>query len=73
MTDYPFPTTTGTSLTGVRKRGGALDVPVVVSGPRAALLHRRTMDDFRLRREGTDPAQRGLAGRQERQGAGGLR
>lgn len=73
MTDYPFPTTTGTSLRGVRNRGGARDVPGVVSRLRAALLHRRTMADFRLRREGTDPAQRGLGAQQERRGAGGLR
>ncbi len=73
MTDNPSPTATGTSLRGVRNRGGARDVPVVVSRLRAARLHRRTMADFRLWREGTDPAQRGLGGRQERQGAGGLR
>lgn len=73
MTDYPFPTTTAPSVSGVSSRCGARDDPVVVSRLRAALLHRRTMADFRLWREGTDPAQRGLGGRQERQGAGGLR
>jgi len=73
MTDYHFPTTTASSVRGVRNRVGARDVPVVVSRLRAALLHRRTMADFRLRREGTDPAQRGLGGRPERRGAGGLR
>ena len=73
MTDYPFPTTTAPSVSGVRNPGGARVVPIVVSRPRAALLHRRTMADFRLWREGTDPAQRGLGGRQGRPGAGGLR
>ena len=73
MTDSPSPTTTGTSVSGGRSRGDTGVVPIVVSRPRAALLHRRTMADFRLWREGTDPAQRGLGGRQERQGAGDLR
>lgn len=73
MTGNPSPTSTGISLRGIRNRGGALVVPVVVSRLRATLLHRRTMADFRLRREGTDPAQRGLGAQQERQGTGGLR
>jgi hypothetical protein len=70
MTDYPSPSTTGTSVSGVRNRGGARVVSVVVSRPRAALQRRRTMAYFRLRREGTDPAERGLGARQN---AGGLR
>lgn len=73
MTEYPSLTTTAPSVSGGRSQGDTGVVPGVVSRPRAALLHRRTMADFRLRREGTDPAQRGLAGRQERKGAGGLR
>jgi len=73
MTDYPSPTTTASSVSGVRNRGGARVVPVVVSRPRAALPHRRTMPDFRLWREGTDPAERGLGAQQERQDVGGLR
>jgi len=71
MTDYPSLTTTASSVSGVRNRGATGVVPVVVSRSRAALLRRRTMADFRLRREGTDPAQRGLAGRETWRGAGG--
>jgi len=59
MTGYPLPNTTGRSVNGVRSRGGTGVVPGVVSRPRAALLRRRTMADFRPWREGTDPALRG--------------
>ena len=68
MTDYPFPITTGTSVSGVRIRGGPGVVPDVVSRPRAALLRRRTMADFRPWREGTDPAQRGREGQEAERG-----
>jgi hypothetical protein len=47
MTDCSFPTTTASSVSGVRNRGGVRVVPVVVSRLRTALLHRRTMADFR--------------------------
>ena len=69
MTDYPSPTTTGTSVSGVRRRGRTGVVPAVVSRPRAALLRRRTMADFRPWREGTDPALRGREGQEAARGA----
>jgi hypothetical protein len=68
MTDYPFPITTGTSVNGVRSLGGTGVVPGVVSRPRPALLHRRTMADFRPWREGTDPALRGREGQEAARG-----
>jgi hypothetical protein len=69
MTDYPFPTTTGTSVSGVRSRGGTGVVPGVVSRPRPPLLCRRTMADFRPWREGTDPALRGREAQEAARGA----
>lgn len=65
MTDHLPSTITAAAQAGADEQVDLRVVPVVVSRHSSFPCNRRSSAIFRLRREGTDPAQRGPAGRRQ--------
>jgi len=63
MTQHLLPTTAAASQARGEEREDVHVIPVVVSRRPSAQANRRSMTDFCLWWEGTDPAPRGLTGR----------